>query len=265
MDKLSIAQKEFVAKQVKHKRYVRICQVLILIGFFSLWEIASAMGWINSFIFSSPSRMFTMFVSMAKEGTIAIHVLTTLGETLVSFLIVLVVGLIISLLLWLSKGASEIIEPYLVTLNSLPKSALAPVLIVWLGNNIKTVIVAAISLAVFGSIITLYTGFKEVDEDKIKLIYTLGGKKTDVVKKIIIPSAIPLILSNMKVNIGLCLVGAIIGEFLSANQGLGYLIIYGSQVFKMDLVMMSIVILCILSALLYFGIAYLEKRLSEKY
>ena len=148
-------------------------------------------------------------------------------------------------------------------LNSLPKSALAPVLIVWLGNQVRTIVIVGILIAVFGSMITLVTSFYEVDPDKIKLIYSLGGTKKDVLFKVLLPSSVPIIVSTMKVNIGLCLVGIIIGEFLAANAGLGYLIIYGSQVFKMDLVMMSIFILCILSVLLYQGIRFLEKRLQK--
>ena len=142
-------------------------------------------------------------------------------------------------------------------------SALAPILIVWLGNNIKTIIVAAVSVAVFGAIMTLHNGFSHTDPDQIKLIYSLGGKRKDVLTKVLLPGSIPLIISNMKVNVGLCLVGVIIGEFLAANKGLGYLIIYGSQVFKMDMVVMSIVILCIVSAVLYQGITFLEKRMKR--
>lgn len=145
-------------------------------------------------------------------------------------------------------------------LNSLPKSALAPLLIVWLGANMKTIVVAGISVAVFGSILTIYTGFSEVDKEKIKLIYTLGGKKRDVLWKVVLPGSVPIFLNTMKINIGLCLVGVVIGEFIGSRQGLGYLIIYGSQVFQLDMVLMSIVILCILAMGLYQIL-----NLAEKY
>lgn len=176
--------------------------------------------------------MVTCFLSMMKDGSIFMHTGVTVMETLVSFALVIIVGLFTAILLWSSRSVSEVLEPYLVMLNSLPKSALAPILIVWLGNNIKTIIVAAISVAVFGCIMTLHTGFSQTDPDKIKLIYSLGGTKKDVLTKVLLPASVPLIISNMKVNIGLCLVGVIIGEFLAANKGLGYLIIYGSQVFR---------------------------------
>lgn len=197
---------------------------------------------------------------MAADRTIFYHTGVTVLETLLSFFLVTWIGIFGAVALWSSRRLAKILEPYLVMLNSLPKSALAPVLIVWLGNNMKTIITAAVSVAVFGSILTLYNGFLSMDPDQIRLIYTLGGKRKDVLTKVLLPGSVPLIISNMKVNIGLCLVGVIIGEFLSAQAGLGFLIIYGSQVFKLDLVIMSIVILCILSAILYQAVAVMEKR-----
>lgn len=162
------------------------------------------------------------------------------------------------MLLWFSKKLSEILEPYLVVLNSLPKSALAPLLIVWLGATRTTIIVAGMSVAIFGSILNLYTSFMSADPGKMTLIYTLGGKRHQVLTKVVLPSSIPAIISNMKVNIGLCLVGVIIGEFLAAKEGLGYLIIYSSQVFKMDWLLMSICLLCLFAMCLYALINQLE-------
>ena len=258
----TLAQQEFIAKEKRHRKQVAIYRVMLLVLLLALWELMASLGVIDDFIFSSPSRVAICFWNMVKDGSIFMHTGVTIMETLVSFFLVIVVGILIAVLLWSSRSISEVLEPYLVMLNSLPKSALAPILIVWLGNNIKTIIVAAISVAVFGSILTLHTGFNQMDPDKIKLIYALGGHKKDVLLKVLLPGSVPLIISNMKVNIGLCLVGVIIGEFLAANKGLGYLIIYGSQVFKMDLVVMSIVILCIVSAILYQGITVLEKKMK---
>lgn len=265
MDKLSAAQKNFLAARKRHRRLVITCRTLLLIGFFLIWEISARAGWINDFIFSSPTRVLACFVSMAADGSIFLHIGATLGETFVSFFAVMAIGITLALLLWRSRGTAEVLEPYLVTLNSLPKSALAPVLIVWLGSNIRTIIVTASSVAVFGSVLTLYTGFQEVDEDKIKLIRTLGGTKRDIMAKVLIPHAVPLIISNMKVNVGLCLVGVIIGEFLAANQGLGYLIIYGSQTFKMDWVILSILILCLGAVFLYWLLNLLERYYNRHF
>lgn len=171
-------------------------------------------------------------MEMLQDGILFQHIGITLLETLVSFAIVILGSIFIAVLLWWNPKLSKILEPYLVILNSLPKSALAPILIVWLGANYKTIIVCAISVAVFGSILNIYTGFITVEPDKIKLIQTLGGNRFDCLRLVVIPGSLENILSVMKVNIGLCLVGVIIGEFLAARAGLGYLIIYGSQVFN---------------------------------
>lgn len=169
-----------------------------------------------------------------------------------------------AVLMWLNRNIFKVAEPFLVLLNSLPKSALAPVLIVWLGNSTKTVIIAAVSVAVFGAMLSIYTSFTETDKEKIKLIRTLGGKKRHVLFYLLFPSSLPTIVNAMKVNLGLSLVGVIIGEFLAAREGLGYLIIYGSQVFKMDWVLLSIVLLSILSVILYIIIGIFEKRTSGR-
>ncbi len=187
------------------------------------------------------------------------HIGITLFETLASFVLVIAVSLVFAVLLWKSRTFSRILEPYMVMLNSLPKSALAPLLIVWLGANYKTIILTGMSVAVFGSVLSLYTGFQEVDAEKIKLIYTLNGTSRDALYKVILPANVPNLFSIMKVNIGLCLVGVIIGEFIAAKRGLGYLIIYGSQVFKMDWVILSILILCITAMALYLLLSRLEK------
>ncbi len=229
----------------------------------SALELAADFGWINSFIFSSPSMIAKCLLGMAADGSLFLHTGVTLLETVVSFALVVAVGLAVALMLWCSRSLSEILEPFLVMLNSLPKSALAPLLIVWLGNNMRTIIVAAISVALFGSILTLHTGFSQMDGEQVKLIYSLGGSRRDVLLKVLLPGSLPLIISNMKVNIGLCLVGVIIGEFLSARAGLGYLITYGSQVFAMTMVVTAIVVLCLMSVVLYQGIALIEKHYSR--
>lgn len=259
MDKPSIAQIKYMRRHYSQRIIVNIIRISILVFVVLIWELCAKYGYIDDFIFSSPSRIFKTIKSLSSDNSLYYHTWVTIYETLISFGLVTVISIIAAMFLWFSKSLSDIFEPYLVILNSLPKSALAPVLIVWLGNTIRTIIVTAVSVAVFGTIISIYTGFREVDTDKIKLIKTLGGKRRHIMLKVIIPSTIPIIISSMKVNIGLALVGVIIGEFLAANAGLGYLIIYGSQVFKMDLVLMSIVLLCILAAILYLTLAGIEK------
>lgn len=257
---VSAAQAEYLKNCKKEKWFVRSWQWVIMVLFLGLWEMGARVGFINAFVFSSPSRVLETIGSMAKDGTLWYHMGITLAETFVSFLLILFFGIGIAVLLWWNTKLSKIFEPYLVMLNSLPKSALAPVFIVWLGANMKTIIVAAVSVAVFGTVLTLYHSFAETEEDKLKLIITLGGDKKEILTKVILPGNIPTVISLMKVNLGLSLVGVIIGEFLAAKAGLGYLIIYASQVFKLDIVITSIFLLCVISVLLYHGIAHLEKK-----
>jgi len=201
---------------------------------------------------------------MCRNQSLFTHIGITLTETLLSFFFVVILGIGTAVLLWMFPKLAKILEPYLVVLNSLPKSALAPLLIVWLGANVRTIIVAGMSVAIFGSVINLYTGFQDADPDKRKLIATLGGNKKDELTKIVLPSSVPLILSIMKVNIGLCLVGVIIGEFIGARQGLGYLIIYSSQTFKLTTVLMAILVLCIIAMGLYSILNLIEKRYTKQ-
>ena len=264
MNEITNAQKKFIQQYKKDSLIVKLFRILLLVGFLSLWELTSYFGIVDSFIFSSPSKIVLCFWSMVIDKSIFLHIGITLYETLFSFILVTLFSLLCAMLLWFSKRISEISEPFLVVLNSLPKSALAPLLIVWLGATQKTIIVAGMSVAIFGSILSLYTSFMDTEQETLKLIYTLGGTRFHALTKVVIPSSIPTVISNMKVNIGLCLVGVIIGEFLAARSGLGYLIIYSSQVFKMDWLLMSICILCILAIGLYALINAVEK-LYQKY
>lgn len=259
-DNYSKSHQKYISTLKRHKIFVTIARISIFMLFIFLWEFLTRIKYIDSFIFSSPSRIIRCFVTLTKDGILPEHVCITIYETIICFIAVIAFAMLVATLMWCCETLFQILEPYLILLNSLPKSALAPVLIVWLGNNTKTIIVAAVSVAVFGAIMSLYTSFVETEPEKIRLIQTLGGNKWQLLTKLIIPSSIPTIISTMKVNLGLSLVGVIIGEFLAAKKGLGYLIIYGSQVFKMDFVLLSIVILCILSTIMYKIIRIFEKK-----
>jgi NitT/TauT family transport system permease protein len=256
---LSTGHRHYLRHYHFHRLLVIFFRIFLLTGFLFLWEFCASHQIIDSFIFSSPSKIMNALLLMISDHSIFLHLGVTLYETFVSFFLVIFVSILFAILLWYSNNLSEILEPYLVVLNSLPKSALAPLLIVWLGATKTTIIVTGMSVAIFGSILNLYTSFRSTDPGKIKLIYTLRGNHLHVLTKVILPYSIPAIISNMKINIGLCLVGVIIGEFLAAKEGLGYLIIYSSQVFKMDWLLMSICILCVFAIFLYALIDFGEK------
>lgn len=257
-------QELFVKNHQKHHLRIVSYRFVLLILFLGFWEVSANTGLIDSFFFSSPSRVITLFAELCMDHSIFFHIGITFTETVLSFLLVFLISLIVATLLWFSPKLSEVMEPYLVVLNSLPKSALAPLFIVWLGTGTTTIIVAGISVALFGSIISFYSGFKQCDQEKITLIYTLGGTNRDAFRKVVLPSSVPILLSTTKVNIGLALVGVIIGEFLAARRGLGYLIIYGSQVFQLNLVIMSIILLCVIAMGFYKGTQIVECRIKKR-
>lgn len=260
---MSESHKQYLNLLHKQKRMIKFFRFLIFAIFLILWEVAANTELIDAFFFSSPSRIVNCIISMGKTGELFTHIGYTLAETILSFFFVMLLTIVFASILWFSKSLAAIFEPTLVILNSLPKSALAPLFIVWLGTGMKTIIVAGISVAIFGSVISLYTQFHQTDPEKEKLILTLGGNKWDIYSRIVFPYSLPTLINSMKVNIGLSLVGVVIGEFLAARQGLGYLIIYGTQVFKLDMVISSIIILCVIAYGLYFGIQKLEKKTNN--
>ena len=251
-------QEQYIKTHKRYHRMIAVARFCIIAVFLLAWETAANTGLIDPFFFSSPSRVLNSFVTLCRDNSLPAHIGITLLETLLSFLLVFGISMAAATLLWYSEKASAVLEPYLVVLNSLPKSALAPLFIVWLGTGIKTIIVAGISVAIFGAVISLHTGFSLTEPEKCMLITTLGGSRTQIFRKVVLPSNVLLILSTMKVNIGLSLVGVVIGEFLAARRGLGYLIIYGSQTFKMSMVITSITILCVIAMLLYLGLQLME-------
>lgn len=263
---ISKEHEDFLRRMKRRTMWVRAVQILILIAFFGLWEITGRLGIIDSFLISMPSRMFSTIISLSQSGSLFLHVWVTLSETLLGFTLGTVLGILIAVILWWSDFISEVVEPYLIVFNSLPKTALGPIFIVWMGNNQAPVITMALAISLIVTIISVVTGFNQVDEDKIKLIKTFGGTKRQVLTKVVLPASVPTIMSAVKINMGLSWVGVITGEFLVSKAGLGYLIVYGGQIFKLDIVMSSVLILSILAALMYVLIDYLEKRmLGGKY
>lgn len=241
----------------------RILQVLILVGLFALWEIAARKGWINAFIFSQPSKAWEATMRLAKRGELWTHLAYTVGETAVGFTLGTVLGVLIAIVLWWSDFFSKVLDPYIVVLNSIPKVALGPLFIVWLGTGLQAVIAMAVAVSVIVTIMMMHNGFKEIDPNTIKLMHTFGASKSQILTKVILPASVPTMIAALKVSVGLSLVGTIVGEFLGSKAGLGYLIIYGGQIFNMSLVMASVILLSLVSVLLYYLVSYIETRIMK--
>lgn len=243
----------------KRQITVTVARVAILVAFFLWWEIAANRGWIDAFITSQPTRAWQATMTLFRRGELFMHLWTTVSETIIGFTIGTVLGIAVATVLWWSEWASEIADPYIVILNSIPKVALGPLFIVWLGTNQTAIIAMAVTISVIVAIMMVYAGFKEVDPDKIKLLRTFGATRAQILTKVVIPASVPIMVSALKVNVGLSLVGTIVGEFLVSRAGLGFLIVYGGQVFNMSLVMASVVILALVSAVLYYIVTAFEK------
>ena len=257
---ISKEQAAFLAALKKRKTAILLLQATLLISFFLLWEIAAINNWIDPFIFSQPTAMLETAVKMIRDGSLFLHIRTTFLETVAGFLLGTLLGTLAAVLLWWNRFLSDVLEPYLVVLNSLPKTALAPIIIVWFGNNQRSIILVALLTSVVVTILSVLNGFLQVDEDRIKLIRIFGGTKKQVLTKVIFPANIPCILNALKINVGLSFVGVIVGEFLVAQNGLGFLITYSSQTFQMSAVLLSVIILALMAALMYSIISLLEKR-----
>ncbi|HOJ77927.1 MAG TPA: ABC transporter permease [Bacillota bacterium] len=244
----------------KQELLIATYQVLICLFLIVFWEIGAAFKWIDPFITSQPTKVFTTIVNLFNSGKLFIHIGTTVGETTIGFVLGTLGGTLIAILLWWSKTVASILDPYIVLLNSIPKVALGPVFIVWLGSGTVAIVAMALAISIIVTIMMVLNGFNEVDPDKIKLLQSFGATRMQILTKVTLPATVPTIIAALKVNLGLSLVGTIVGEFLVSKEGLGYLIVYGGQVFNMSLVMASMLILCVVAVVLYYAVAILENR-----
>lgn len=256
---------ELYLKKIKRDKVkITIYRAVILIVLIVLWEILADFKVIDPFLTSSPSRIVKSFISFLEQGTLGNHILVTCYETIVGFLLGTVLGTIIAVILWCFPIVSKILDPYLVVLNALPKIALAPIVIFWAGNGMPAIIVITLLISIVTTILSVLTGFNEVDSGKMRLMDTFQASKWQKLRYLIFPESIPIFISALKINVGLSWVGVIMGEFLVARSGLGFLIIYGGQIAQLDMVMMSIVILSIIAFIMYKIVAIFEGRFINK-
>ncbi|ASS74905.1 ABC transporter permease [Tumebacillus algifaecis] len=235
-------------------------QLLIAIALLLFWELGARQGMVNAFLFSQPSKVWTQLLSMLSDGTLLHHTWITVWETVVGFLLGTAAGTLLAVVIWASPLLARIFDPYLVIFNSMPKVALGPIFIVAFGQGFLSIVMMALAISVVITTIVVYTAFRDVDSNMIKLVRSFGGTRWQVFQKVVFPAALPTILSTLKVNVGLSWVGVIVGEFLVAKAGLGYLIIYGFQVFNLTLVMLALFVIVIVSTIMYHAVSYFEKR-----
>lgn len=259
---LSKERLDYLKKKKLRKTLILICQIGILLAFIISWEVFARLGIIDSFIMSQPSRILKTFNNLA-ENDLLLHLSVTCYETIVGFLLGAFGGTLIAVMLWWSDFLSKVCEPFLVVLNSLPKIALGPVIIIWVGAGTKAIIVMALAISLIVTVLEMLNGFINTEPERIKMVKTFGANRLQIFYKIIMPSNLHTLFNSLKINIGLSLVGVIAGEFLVSKAGLGYLIVYGGQVFKLDLVMTSVIILAVVAAIMYQAVVLLEKYITK--
>lgn len=265
MDKKAISKDRmiYLRKQKTNKIAVLTVQILIVVGFIALWEILANLGIIDSFIASQPSRIVKTFMNLSSNNLLT-HLGVTCFETIVGFGLGAILGILIAIILWWSNFLSKVADPFLVVLNSLPKIALGPVIIIWVGAGMGAIIVMALAISLIVTVLEILNGFLNTDKELLKMAKTFNASKLQILTKIVIPANISTFINSLKVNIGLSLVGVISGEFLVSKAGLGYLIVYGGQVFQLDLVMTGVIILSIVAAIMYQGVVILGKLVQKE-
>ena len=252
-------------KKIKRRKFIiRFIQIFIVSFLIFLWQFLADKELINTFISSSPKKVVDTIINLHRTNNLYPHILTTLYETLISFSLGSLIGFVIAIFIWWFDSFDKIIDPFLTVINSLPKVALGPIIIIWFGANINSIIVMALLISVIITIINISSSFKETDKNKIKLMKSLKANKFQIFYKLVLPYNIKSIVSTLKISISMNLIGIIMGEFLVSKKGLGYLIMYGSQVFNLNLVISGIILLCIISTIMYYLILFFEKKFEKK-
>ena len=256
--------KQYLKKKKRKKILILLMQIAILATIIITWQLLADFKIINTFITSSPSNVVKTIITLYNDNNLFNNIWTTIYETIISFSLGTIIGIIIAIILWYSNFLYKVIDPYLTIIHSLPKIALGPIIIIFFGANIKSIIIMALLISVIVTIITVYNGFISTDKNKVNLLKSFSATKYQIFKLVILPSSYQTIISSLKINISMTLIGVIMGEFLVSKQGIGYLINYGSQVFNLNLVISGIIILMIVSYLMYIIVSYIEKILIKK-
>lgn len=261
----NLEYKKYLRKLKIYKLKIMFFQIFILASFIIIWQSLSDKGIINSFLCSSPKNVVNTILSLLKSNDLIIHILVTLKEILISFSLGSLIGIVVAALLWFSPFLSRVLDPYLTILNSLPKVALGPIIIIWVGANQNSIILMSLLISTISTIISVYVGFKHTNKIYIKLLKSFNASNFVIFVKTVLPSNINIIISSLKINLSMTFVGVIMGELLVSKQGLGYLINYGSQVFNTNLVITGVILLGILTSILYFIILLIEKKLKKEW
>lgn len=261
---LSSERTAYLAHRKRRAVTIRLLRIAVLVVFLAQWEITARLGLVDMFVVSAPSRILTTLSGLLRSGALWVHLGASCMEMIVGFVLGTLLGVLIAVALWWSDTLSSVLEPYLVVLNALPKTALGPIFIVWIGAGTESIIAMTVAISVFVTILNMFVAFCATDPEKVRLMQTFGASRRQTLRVLVLPANYPALFNTLRVNVGLAWVGVIMGEFLVSKAGLGYLIVYGSQVFNMDLVMASVLLLAIAAVGMYEAVLFLERLVKQK-
>ena len=234
-------------------------QLLSVIAFFAIWQLGAQLGFVSEFLVGTPAGILKRFIASILDYSLFIDTGYTLWEALLGFVIGTVIGTVLGLSLWYSKWAAQITEPFIVAINSVPKIALAPIILLWFGTGLGAKVVLVVSMTAIIALIAAHQATKDADKDLQSLLYSMGGNKHQIFFEVVIPSSMPAIVSNFRINVGFGLVGAVVGEFISSKAGLGHMIYNASSLYELNSVWVGLFMLMFIGFFLYHGIDALEK------
>ncbi|MEG2351174.1 MAG: ABC transporter permease [Bacilli bacterium] len=259
-------ERKLYLKSIKTKHFkVLTWQLIILVSFLIIWQLLADKNVINTFLCSSPKMILKTIIDLYTANGLLIHIWVTLKEILVSFTLGTLIGVISAAILWYFPFLSKVLDPYLTIINSLPKVALGPIIIIWAGANGNSIILMALLISTISTILAVYNGFNTTNKNSIKLFKSFHANRLQIFSGVVFPSNINTIISTLKINLSMTFVGVIMGELLVSKEGIGYLINYGSQVFNTNLVISGVIILCLLTSVLYFLILLIENKVKREW
>ncbi len=240
---------------------VSFFQLLIFAAFMGAWELGVRLGLVNAFLFGSPAGIFAKLVAQLSDGSLFVDTGVTMMEAIIGFAIGTILGSAAGLALWYSPFVAKVASPFIAAINSIPKIALAPMIILWFGTGLESKVALAVSLTAIVALITAYEAAKDVDVDLQALLVTLGGSKSQVFFLVVTPATLPAIISTFRINLGFALVGAVVGEFISSQNGLGHSIYTASSFYELNTVWVGLFVLMFIGFILYRLVDLLEKLL----
>lgn len=253
----SVAVAAYEAEQDKRRRWIIVARILVGIAFLAFWEFSSG-RLIDKLFVSSPSAVFARLWKWTWDGTLINNLSITLYATALGFLFGSLVGFALGLLFGRYRAVAEILDPYITALYSIPKIALAPLFIIWFGIGIESKVAVSASIVFFVVFLNTYAGVRDVNPLYINAIRIMVGKQWHVLTSVIMPSATSWVITGLKVSVPYALVGTVIGEFMSSNRGIGFLISQATGLFDTTSVFAGLIILAVIGAIFNDALGRLE-------